>query len=150
MDCINLKEGFGSQYKVEYEESYFAERSKRTIEDPWLMIILCENGHICPWGGDLLAACTHKRGSVAKRLIDLDCTSMAQDGDDGINVTFHVDAFDQVAAVMKPRRKRQGRPTDEKRRELADRGRAALKKHREATSQARNRALESRSGGVAV
>ena len=40
--------------------------------------------------------------------------------------------------------------TDEEKRQLADRGRAALKRHREATSQARNRALESHPGSVPV
>ena len=71
MDCINLKKRFGDQFKVEYEEGYRAQYGESAWrEDPCYMIIPCENGHICLWGGDLQAACTHKRGSVAKRLIN--------------------------------------------------------------------------------
>jgi hypothetical protein len=29
MDCVNLRERFGRQYRVEYEESYYAERGAR-------------------------------------------------------------------------------------------------------------------------
>ena len=29
---INLKERFGDRFKVEYEESYYTERSRRTVE----------------------------------------------------------------------------------------------------------------------
>jgi hypothetical protein len=34
-----------------------------------------------------------------------------QDGDDGVNVVFHVDHFDEVAAIMKPRRRRRLTPS---------------------------------------
>jgi len=109
-DCINLKEMFGEQFKVEYEESYYAERSRETVEDPWLMVLLCENGHICPWGGSNLAACTNGSGSVAKRLKALPFTTVAQDGADGANVVFDVAHFDRVAEIMKPRRRRRLSP----------------------------------------
>jgi len=109
--AINLKERFGDVYRVDYGESYGAERGDRgRLEEPWLMILSCDHGHICPWGGDLLAACTNKRGSVAKRLRDLDCTTVVQDGVDGVNTAFHVDHFDAVAAIMKPKRRRRVTP----------------------------------------
>ena len=57
MNCPNLKELYGDRFKVRYEESYFAEHgSGAWREDPWLMILLCQRGHICPWGPDTLAA----------------------------------------------------------------------------------------------
>lgn len=98
MDCINLKQTFGDRYKVTYEEGRYS-------TDPWLMIIPCQNGHICPWGGEDLAACTDYPGRVAGRLKRLSFTEVAQDGDDGANVVFHVKHFDQVAEIMKPRKK---------------------------------------------
>ncbi len=56
MECIDLKERF-PQYRVEHEESYFAQYGPNArTHDPWYTILLCRNGHICPWGGDLLAA----------------------------------------------------------------------------------------------
>ena len=105
-DCINLKERFGDRYRVKYEDSYYAERPEyRKEEAPWLMIIPCQNGHICPWGGSMVAACTRRRGPVARRLKDLPFAEAFQDGDDGVNVVFNVEHFEEVAEIMKPRRR---------------------------------------------
>ena len=110
-ECVNLKERYGDRYRVEYEESYYAERGDGArSDDPWLMVILCQNGHICPWGGSKLAACTSGAGSVAKRLKALPFAEVAQDGADGANVVFDVEHFDQVAEIMKPRRRRRLSP----------------------------------------
>lgn len=106
MECINLKQRFGDRYKVKYEESYYAVRSKQTIEDPWQMILLCQHGHISPWDSSKLAACTKHPGRIANRLKGLPFTEAVQDGDDGTNVVFDVAHFDEVAEIMKPRRRR--------------------------------------------
>jgi len=53
-----------------------------------------------------LAACTRTAGPVAMRLRSLPFAEVAQDGADGVNVVFPVDRFDEVAAIMKPRRRR--------------------------------------------
>ena len=67
--CVNLREQFGDQHRIGRDESYHAEhRQHGRAEDPWTMQIPCDHGHVCPWGGELLAACTDKRGPVAKRL----------------------------------------------------------------------------------
>ena len=114
--CINLKERFGDRCRIEYEESYYAERGDHgRLEDPWLMLIPCQHGHICPWGGEILAACTDKRGPVAKKLVELPVTEMWQDGDDGVNVKFHVDHFDQVEEIIKPKRRRRLSPEQRER-----------------------------------
>ena len=105
--CINLKERFGDRWRIEYEPSYYADRGQRTrTADPWLMIIPCQHGHICPWGGDLLAACTNNLGPIATRLARLPSTRLVQDADDGVNATFQVDRIDEVAQIMRPRRRR--------------------------------------------
>ena len=70
------------------------------------MIILCQNGEICPWGGENLAACTNTSGPVAKRLKALPFATVAQDGTDGANVVFDVEHFDEVAAIMRPRKRK--------------------------------------------
>ncbi len=109
--CPNLKELYGNRFKVEYEQSYFAEHGQRgRTEEPWLMILLCQRGHICPWGPDTLAASTNKHGPVAKRLAAMDCCKVVQDASDGVTVRFHVDNFKAVAALMKPRRRRRLTP----------------------------------------
>jgi len=119
--CINLKEMFGDRFKIDVDESYYAERPEfRAVELPWLTIIPCRNGHICPWGGSNLAACTNGSGAIAKRLKALPFTTVAQDGADGANVIFDLAHFDQVAEIMLPRRRRRLSP--EARQRLAEAG----------------------------
>jgi hypothetical protein len=106
--CVDLQERFGKRYKVTYEESYQAARGTGASRgDPWLMILPCRHGHIYPHGGSTLAASTNHRGPTARKLAALDCTTVYQDGDDGVTVHFDVADFVQVAKVMKPRRRRQ-------------------------------------------
>jgi hypothetical protein len=38
------------------------------------------------------------------------CVALMQDGDDGVNVVFHVEHFAEVAHVMKPKRRRELSP----------------------------------------
>jgi hypothetical protein len=108
MDCVNLRERFGRQYRVTYEESYYAERGDGArADDPALQIIRCERGHIYPWDASMLAASTDTRGSTARKLAALDFTTVHQDGDDGMTILFPVERFPEVAALMHPRRRRQ-------------------------------------------
>jgi len=119
-DCVNLRERFGDRYKIDVDESYYAERPEfRKTEEPWLLVLLCQHGHICPWGGSTLAACTDKAGPIANQLKALTFVTVAQDGDDGVNVVFDVEHFDQVAEIMKPRRRRRLSP--EQRQNAAER-----------------------------
>jgi len=106
--CINLRERFGRRYRVEYEESYFAEYgSHARVEDPAYMILLCKYGHIYPAGGNLLAASVDGHPIVANRLGRLPCCRVEQDGDFGeLTVVFDVADFDTVARIMRPRRRR--------------------------------------------
>ncbi len=114
MICINLKERFGDRHPVKHEESYVADRGDGArAEEPWLMIIPCKHGHLYPHGGDLLGVSTNGKGAISNKIRELACTRVVQNSDVGVNATFHVDDFDQVAEVMKPHRRRQW--TDEQR-----------------------------------
>jgi hypothetical protein len=127
--CIDLKECFGNCYRVVAEESYRAERGDTArIHDPWLLVIPCKYGHIYPHGGECLAASTTHRGPLANQLAALSCVRVVQDGDDGVNAVFHIDDFDQVAAVMKPKRRR--KLSSDHAKKLAAAGVAALARHR--------------------
>ena len=64
-----------------------------------------KHGYICPWGGSKLAACVNRAGWIVNRLKALPGAEVAQDGDDGANVLFDVAHFDEVAEIMKPRRR---------------------------------------------
>jgi len=122
MDCINLREQFGDRFKVAYEESYYTDHGENAHrEDPGYMILLCQHGHICPWGGEDLAACTRRPGQIVNRLKALPFTEVVQDGDDGANVVFPVEHFEEAAEIMLPRKRRRPTLSDERRAELAER-----------------------------
>jgi hypothetical protein len=111
--CINLRERFGDRYRISHEESYAAERTEyRAAEERWLQIIPCQHGHIGPWDSSRLVACTRKAGPVAQRLAALPRAEVVQDGADGANIAFPVEAFEQVAETMRPKRRRQWTPED--------------------------------------
>jgi hypothetical protein len=109
--CIDLAERFGQQYRVEYEEGYFAQYGPRArVNDPWLQIVPCRAGHICPWGGSKLAAVTNKPGATARKLAALPAAILWQDGSDGATVLFDVALLPQVAKLMHLRRCRRMSP----------------------------------------
>ncbi len=114
MQCIDLRARFGQRWRIDYEQPHTSRTS-----DPWYQKIRCTHGHICPWGGDQLAACTNKRGPIAGRLQRLSFTEVAQAGDDGSNVVFPVDHFEEIAKIMRPKRRR--RMSEEQRQAAADR-----------------------------
>jgi hypothetical protein len=71
---VNLKARFGKRFRVDYEESYYAERGQGAkADDPWLQILLCQHGRIYLHGGELLGASTQKHGAVATTLARLSC-----------------------------------------------------------------------------
>jgi hypothetical protein len=103
MDCIDLQEHFGRQYRIGIEDG--ADRG-----DPWGLLLLCRHGHICPWGGHRLAACTNRRGPIANLLAKLPCVEVWADASDGITVLFDVADFDRVAEIIQPKRRRRLSP----------------------------------------
>ena len=111
---------FGEHYRVIYEESYYAQYGERArVVDPWLMIIPCQYGHLYPHGDDMLGFATDKKGPLAKRLSRLDFVTTHQDGDDGVNVVLPAERFEEVARIVKPKRRRQ----------LSEAQKATLRKH---------------------
>jgi hypothetical protein len=105
--CVNLKDRYGDVYKVVYEESYYVECGPNArVVDPWLMVVICKHGEIYPWSESELVASTARKGSIAGRLKSLPYTSLHRDGADGADVIFPVDRFDEVAEIMRPRRRR--------------------------------------------
>jgi hypothetical protein len=107
MNCINLQQQFGTRYRVTFDAAYSPKHVPRNKLDPWTMQILCQRGVVYPHGGDVLAVEVEGRRVTANRLRQLDCTTTFQEGDSFLAVTFHVADFDEVAAIVKPRRRRQ-------------------------------------------
>ncbi|HUY32954.1 MAG TPA: hypothetical protein VMV69_09245 [Pirellulales bacterium] len=107
MYCVNLRQRFGTQYRIGRDEAYLAEYGRQACRaDPWLDVVLCQRGEIYSHGGTMLAAATRGRGPTAQRLMALPCCQVWQDADDGVTVLFDVADFNQVATLMLPRKKR--------------------------------------------
>jgi len=138
-DCIDLKATFGGRFKWRYGPSYYAEHGDGAwVEDPWLIVLLCQNGVILPWGENNLAAASRTKGSIAKRLKDLPFTKVVQNGDDGITVTFDVAHFEQVAEIMRPRKRRRLSP-EQKAKSIERLAKHAFTPARQANSEAHSR-----------
>ena len=120
---INLKERYGNQYRVSFEESYYAQYGAQArIDDCWLQTIVGRLGHIFPFGGNLLAAGTAARGPLARRLATLPFCQVWQDGDDGVTVVFPAQHLVTIAKLLRIPRRRQ--LTDAQLKSLAEHGAA--------------------------
>jgi len=107
MDCINLQQEFGTRYRVTFDAAYSPKHVPRDKLDVWSMQMPCQRGVVYPHGGGLLAVEVEGRRVTANRLRQLNCTTTYQEGDNFLTVTFDAADFDEVAAVVKPRRRRQ-------------------------------------------
>jgi hypothetical protein len=118
---VDLKKLAGDKYRVTIESSYYADTgsAQNRNRDPYLWLIVGRHGEVFLWSPDRLAVSTYKRGGIARRLLDLPYTEVTQDGDDGVTVTFAAEHLDEVAQIVRLRR----RPvlTDERRAELSNR-----------------------------
>ena len=123
MECVNLKDRYGDWYRIEFDPAYNSRNVPGDKLDPWYMLIPCRRGTIYPHGDDLLAVDVDYRPITAKRVAALDGVTLHQDGDWEKTFLFHVDLFDEVAKLVKPRRRR--RLTEQQRRD----GVARLRKH---------------------
>jgi hypothetical protein len=104
---VNLRERFGREYRIACEPSYCAEHGEGAIQDdPWLQIIPGARGHVFPWDEKRLAASTNTSGAMARRLKALPYVQVHQDGSDGVSVIFPADRLNEVAELLRLRRRR--------------------------------------------
>jgi hypothetical protein len=103
--CINLLDRLGTRYRVSFDPSRAADHPRTA--DPWEMQIQCERGVIFPFGGDLLAVEVDGRAVTISRLRSLSCCRVHQEGERDATFLFGIPDFGTVAAVVRPRRRRQ-------------------------------------------
>ncbi len=104
--CLNLLERFGDIYRISFDPAYSAYHIPRDKLDPWMMQLLCRRGVIYPHGGDRLAVEVDGRPKAAKALAALPGIILWQDGDQEKTFVCPLSLFDQVAAIVRPRKRR--------------------------------------------
>lgn len=107
MTCINLMKRCGDRYKIGFDPAYDPKNRPRDKLDPWMMVIPCRIGEIYPYGGDHLVLEVEGHRKIKAKLARLECCELYQDGDVFGSFLFHVDDFDEIAAIAKPHRRPQ-------------------------------------------
>jgi hypothetical protein len=102
--CVNLREMFGQRFKIGWDPAYDPKGIHE--KDPWMMTLPCQKGVIYPQGGEMLAVEIDNRPITAKQVAAIPGIVCHQDGDHEKTFLFHVDLFDQVAEMVKPRKRR--------------------------------------------
>jgi hypothetical protein len=105
LNCINLLETFGAEYRIEFDEAYDPRGKPRDRLDPWMMLIPCRYGEIYPEGGQYLRVDIDYHNQIAARVAALPGCTLYGDGDDEKTIRFHVDQFEAVAKLVKPYRR---------------------------------------------
>jgi hypothetical protein len=104
--CINLKERYGHRYRIAWDPA-----DESGHRHPWMMTMSCRRGTIYPYGGNLLAVDVDGHPITARRLAELGlrCT---QDGDAEKTFVFPLERFEEVAALVLPRKRRSSETAD--------------------------------------
>jgi hypothetical protein len=110
----NLRDLFGDRYRIGHDPAAETYAEK---DDPSMQTLLCQNGIIYTHGANRLAV--ECKTATAKRLAALPGVTRHQQGDTEWTLLFNLAAFDAVAAIVKPR----------KRRKWSDDKRQAMRKH---------------------
>jgi hypothetical protein len=104
--CINLLARFGAVYRIAFDPAYDRRNIPRRCLDPWAMVMPCHYGTIYPHGGDVLAIELDVHPVIARRLAALPGVTLYQDGHDEKTFHFPIDLFEQVAEIVRPKRRR--------------------------------------------
>jgi hypothetical protein len=123
VDCVDVRTLPG-RWKIERT----SDASDRGPLQPWYIALLCKYGTITAHGGTKLQAFVARSptSEIGQRLLALECVSLWQGGDKEFTAVFEAALFERVAAVIRPRRRKVGRPG------LADLGRRAIESLRTA------------------
>ena len=105
MDCINLRERYSGEYRIRLEPGM------GLVRDPWHYQVAGRRGHICPWGGELLACCLNEGHPVLSvRLMSEPWVVRSLGNKDGVNALFEAGDFLAAAEYIKAYRRRSYTP----------------------------------------
>jgi hypothetical protein len=110
MTCPDLKQLYGDQYRLAHDP---VARTRSERADPWLVTIPCRFGTIYPHGRGHLAVELDYHPGKARQVAQIKGVQLSQDGDHEQTYVFPVELFDQVAAVVRPYRRRRVSPVSQ-------------------------------------
>jgi hypothetical protein len=105
-ECVDLRPwAKANRYRYRLEQAYQAERPEHRGDGRWYIEVLCRHGLIYPYGGTTLLA--YATRGVTRHVAGLgsDVRYHQSDGDAEV-FRFPMDRLDEVAAILKPRRRR--------------------------------------------
>jgi len=104
--CLDLRPwAKANRYRFRHEESYRAESSTHVRGDGrWYVEILCKNGLIYPYGGTQLLA--YAKSRIAPTIAKLPGVHQYQTDGTARVLKFPLERLDEVAAILKPRKRR--------------------------------------------
>ncbi len=104
--CVDLRLwAKANRYRFRLEESYRAESFPHVRGDGrWYVEILCKSGIIYPYGGTQLL--THAKSRTASAIAKLPGVHLYQTDGTARVLKFPVERLDEVAAILKPRKRR--------------------------------------------
>jgi hypothetical protein len=108
--CVDLRPwAKANRYRFRLEESYKAENNTHVRGDGrWFVEIPCKSGLIYPWGREMLLA--YAKSGVQADIARLAGVELYQTDGKARVFIFPVDRLDEVAAILKPRRRRMYTP----------------------------------------
>ncbi len=108
MDCINLFETFGDKYRITWDSAYDPNHVPVGKRDPWMMQIPCAGRGVVifPHGRTVLAIEVDRHPGIAAQLSAITGVRLHQCGDAERTFVFDVSLFDQVARIVRPRKRR--------------------------------------------
>lgn len=106
LPCPNLPALFGFRYRITWDPAYCTHRVPRSKLDPWYAQIPCRYGTIYPVGTDRLAVEVDYHPGLAVKLARVPGVVCTQNGSEEKTFQFPLSAFDAVAELVLPRRRR--------------------------------------------
>jgi hypothetical protein len=104
---IDLRQ-FSPPYRVHLDAGLpEGPRPARQYDDPWELVLPGAAGFVAPQGGEHLLACTRHRLTTARILATVPGAVITQDGSDGQNVKFPARHLDEVAGILRLRRRKE-------------------------------------------
>ncbi len=117
---IDLRKEYGKRFRISWDESYDPKGIPKKNQDIAYMEIPCKAGIIYPFKDNTLAICIDYKRKATRQMIEAGF-DMVQSGDFERTFLFDSDRFEEVVAIVQPKRKRQHQMSEMNKQKAAER-----------------------------